>query len=64
MRTEQQHVQRPARRRDRPSVDRPRGMLGGGGGSAAPSRGLHGSGTVKIAINPWVGAEANVAVVK
>ncbi len=32
----------------------------GGGGSAAPSP----KGTVKIAINPWVGAEANVAVVK
>lgn len=34
----------------------------GGGGSAAPSAGS--AGTVKIAINPWVGAEANVAVVK
>ena len=37
----------------------------GGGASAAPSTGRGGEkGTVKIAINPWVGAEANVAVVK
>lgn len=34
----------------------------GGGESAAPSAGS--KGTVNIAINPWVGAEANVAVVK
>ena len=34
----------------------------GGGTSAEPSSGA--GGTVKIAINPWVGAEANVAVVK
>ena len=32
------------------------------GSSAAPSGGA--TGTVNIAINPWVGAEANVAVVK
>ena len=47
---------------------------GGGGASGAPSAGGASSpsaaasagsgGTVKIAINPWVGAEANVAVVK
>lgn len=44
----------------------------GGGSSAGPSATSAGSsaggggdkGTVKIAINPWVGAEANVAVVK
>ena len=36
----------------------------GGGTSAAPSTGGGAAGTVKIAINPWVGAEANVAVVK
>lgn len=42
----------------------------GGGTSAAPSDGGSSAapsgagGTVKIAINPWVGAEANVAVVK
>ena len=46
----------------------------GGGASAAPSTGGDSSpaasegsaekGTVSIAINPWVGAEANVAVVK
>ena len=37
----------------------------GGGSSAAPSEGAGGEkGTVKIAINPWVGAEANVAVAK
>jgi glycine betaine/proline transport system substrate-binding protein len=36
-----------------------------GGASAAPSTAGGGAaGTVKIAINPWVGAEANVAVVK
>jgi len=39
----------------------------GGGTSAAPSASDGGTGekgNVKIAINPWVGAEANVAVVK
>jgi glycine betaine/proline transport system substrate-binding protein len=37
----------------------------GGGTSAAPSAASAGAGgNVKIAINPWVGAEANVAVVK
>ena len=35
-----------------------------GGESAAPSAAGGDKGTVKIAINPWVGAEANVAVVK
>jgi glycine betaine/proline transport system substrate-binding protein len=36
-----------------------------GGASAAPSTAAGGSaGTVKLEINPWVGAEANVAVVK
>ena len=36
-----------------------------GGASAAPSAASPGAGgNVKIAINPWVGAEANVAVVK
>ena len=35
-----------------------------GGESAAPTAGGGEMGTVKIAINPWVGAEANVAVVK
>ena len=34
------------------------------GTSAAPSTAGGDKGTVKIAINPWVGAEANVAVVK
>ena len=34
------------------------------GSDAAPSSGGGAKGTVKIAINPWVGAEANVAVVK
>ena len=34
------------------------------GASAAASNGGGDKGTVKIAINPWVGAEANVAVVK
>src|SRR5215204_6569835 len=34
------------------------------GASAAPSGDAGAGGTVKIAINPWVGAEANVAVVK
>ena len=34
------------------------------GTGAAPSSGGGAKGTVKIAINPWVGAEANVAVVK
>ena len=34
------------------------------GTGAAPSTGGGAKGTVKIAINPWVGAEANVAVVK
>jgi glycine betaine/proline transport system substrate-binding protein len=34
------------------------------GGSAAPTSGSGDKGTVKIAINPWVGAQANVAVVK
>ncbi|MDO8484854.1 MAG: ABC transporter substrate-binding protein [Candidatus Limnocylindrales bacterium] len=34
------------------------------GASAAPSSGGGDKGTVKIAINPWVGAEANVAVIK
>ncbi len=37
---------------------------GGGGASAVPTTGGGETGTVKIAINPWVGAEANVAVVK
>jgi glycine betaine/proline transport system substrate-binding protein len=36
----------------------------GGGASAAPSTAAGEKGTIKIAINPWVGAEANVAVVK
>jgi len=36
----------------------------GGGASAAPSDAGGDKGTVKIAINPWVGAEANVAVIK
>jgi glycine betaine/proline transport system substrate-binding protein len=36
----------------------------GGAASAAPSTAGGEKGTVKIAINPWVGAEANVAVVK
>src|SRR6186713_1439453 len=34
------------------------------GGTAAPSTAGGEKGTIKIAINPWVGAEANVAVVK
>ena len=45
---------------------------GGGAASGAPSAAAGGEasaatgdkGTVKIAINPWVGAEANVAVIK
>jgi len=36
----------------------------GAGESAAASAGSGDKGTVKIAINPWVGAQANVAVVK
>jgi glycine betaine/proline transport system substrate-binding protein len=36
----------------------------GGDVSAAPSAPSGDKGTVRIAINPWVGAEANVAVVK
>jgi glycine betaine/proline transport system substrate-binding protein len=36
----------------------------GGAASTAPSAAGGDKGTVKIAINPWVGAEANVAVVK
>lgn len=37
---------------------------GGGAASVAPSAGGADKGTINIAINPWVGAEANVAVIK
>ena len=37
---------------------------GGGAASVAPSASGGDKGTINIAINPWVGAEANVAVIK